>query len=195
VATVTDTGANAVSPSGVVSVSASDGGAVSPSSCTLKPSGGAAATCSVTYTPKAAGSPTVTATLQASYVDSSSSGTTVLSVSALPLAQVPSNVFTFGKVVLNKRRGTATIEIFLPDAGKLVLSGAGVKSVSKSVKGKTKVTLTLRLSGKAAKQLKRSHRRKTKITVKFTPTGGVTRTAHKTVTLVLNAKKTKQKGK
>jgi hypothetical protein len=104
-------------------------------------------------------------------------------------------VFTFGKVVLNKRRGTATIEIFLPDAGKLVLSGAGVKSVSKSVHGKTKVTLTLRLSTKAAKQLKRSHRRKTKITVKFTPTGGVTRTAHKTVTLVLNAKKTKKKGK
>jgi hypothetical protein len=194
-ATVTDTSANAVSPSGVVSVSASDGGAVSPSSCTLKPSGGAAATCSVTYTPKAAGSPTVTATLQASYVDSSSSGTTVLSVSALPLAQVPSNVFTFGKVVLNKRRGTATIEIFLPDAGKLVLSGAGVKSVSKSVHGKTKVTLTLRLSAKAGKQLKRSHRRKTKITVKFTPTGGVTGTAHKTVTLVLNAKKTKKKGK
>jgi hypothetical protein len=210
-ATVIDTSANAVSPSGVVSVSASDGGAVSPSSCTLKPSGGAAATCSVTYTPKAAGSPTVTATLQASPADSSSSGTTVLSVSALPVAQIlpprvitpppapvaqaPSNVFTFGKVVLNKRRGTATIEIFLPDAGKLVLSGAGVKSVSKSVHGKTKVTLTLRLSTKAAKQLKRSHRRKTKITVKFTPTGGVTRTAHKTVTLVLNAKKTKKKGK
>jgi hypothetical protein len=206
VATVTDTGANAVSPSGVVSVSASDGGAVSPSSCTLKPSEGAAATCSVSYTPKAAGSPTVTATLQASDADSSSSGTTVLSVSAPPAAQIlpppvitsgqaPSNVFTFGKVVLNKRRGTATIEIFLPDAGKLVLSGAGVKSVSKSVKGKTKVTLTLRLSAKAATQLKSSHRRKTKITVKFTPTGGVTRTAHKTVTLVLNAKKTKQKGK
>jgi hypothetical protein len=194
VATVTDTGANAVSPSGVVSVSASDGGAVSPSSCTLTPSGGAAATCSVTYTPKAAGSPTVTATLQASDVDSSSSGTTVLTVSALPVVQPPSNVFTFGKVVLNKRRGTATIEIFLPDAGKLVLSGAGVKSVSKSVHGKTKVTLTLRLSGKAAKQLKRSHRRKIEITVKFTPTGGVTRTAHKTVTLVLNAKKTKKKG-
>jgi hypothetical protein len=160
----------------------------------------------VSYTPKAAGSPTVTATLQASDADSSSSGTTVLSVSAPPAAQIlpppvitsgqaPSNVFTFGKVVLNKRRGTATIEIFLPDAGKLVLSGAGVKSVSKSVKGKTKVTLTLRLSGKAAKQLKISHRRKTKITVKFTSTGGVTRTVHKTVTLVLNAKKTKQKGK
>jgi hypothetical protein len=207
---VTDTGANPVSPSGTVEFSSSDGGAIAPAGCTLVAKEGTTATCSVTYTPKAAGSDTVTATLVASTADSKSSGSTVLSVSAPPpaplpevkpapqpepVASEPSNLFTIGKVTLHKKQGTATVKVKLPDAGKLVLSGTGVKRVSGSAKGKATVKVKLKLTGKALKRLKSKHRDKVKFTVQFTPTSGTARTVHKTVTLVLTGKTTKKKGK
>ena len=96
----------------------------------------------------------------------------------------PSNKFSFGKVKLNKKKGTAKLQVKVPGKGKVLLAGSGkVKGQKKKPKKKSKVTLTIKAKGKAAKALKKKGRAKIKVKVKFTPTGGDAKAKSKTIKL------------
>lgn len=95
-----------------------------------------------------------------------------------------SNLFSFGKVKLNKRKGTAAVQVKLPGAGKLVLVGSKtVKTKTVFVKRKSTITVTVKATGKAASTLKKKRQVKVKATFRFTPSGGKARTKSKSVTL------------
>jgi hypothetical protein len=88
----------------------------------------------------------------------------------------PSNEFTFGKVVRNKRRGTAQLPIDVPGPGTLTLNGQGVKAKTASGSGARTsvdaagtVKLAIRPKGKVKRKLLRRHRARVRIKVTFTP--------------------------
>jgi NHL repeat len=101
----------------------------------------------------------------------------------VPAAEKPSNAFSFGKVKLNKKKGTATLTVNLPGAGVITLTGKGVKAVkraggrgqarlAKAVTGPGAVKLAIKPKGKTKKTLSKKGKVKVKVTVTFTPTGG-----------------------
>jgi hypothetical protein len=105
--------------------------------------------------------------------------------SALPLEAprpAPSNAFSFGKLKLNKKNGTATQVVDLPGPGTLVLSGKGIKGLSEQVGGGS-VTLAITPVGKTKKQEKLKHSAKVKIGVTFTPIGSSANRQTKSVKL------------
>jgi hypothetical protein len=96
----------------------------------------------------------------------------------------PSNAFTFGKLKLNKKNGTATLQVKVPGAGKLQLIGSKtVAANSKSAKKKSTVALKVRAKGGAATKLRKKGKVKLTIRVKFTPAGGKAKVKPKTVKL------------
>ncbi len=94
----------------------------------------------------------------------------------------PDNRFTFGKLTLNKKKGTATLAVTVPGPGNLVLGGKDIKpqrpaaaarrSAMKPVTAAGETTLTIKAKGKAKKKLKKKGKAKLTATVTFTPTGG-----------------------
>jgi hypothetical protein len=96
----------------------------------------------------------------------------------------PSNLITFGKLKLNKRTGTATLTIKLPDAGTLTLAGKGVKKVVRSSKGAATLRLPITPSGPAKKALAKNGKTKLKLNLKFAPTGGTAGQTNKAVKLL-----------
>jgi BNR repeat-like domain len=105
--------------------------------------------------------------------------------SALPAnapQAAPANGFSFGKLKLNKKRGTATQVVNLPGPGTLALSGAGVKGLNEPVAGGS-VKLTIIPVAKKKKQVKRKHSAKIRIGVTFTPPGGSANTQSRKLTL------------
>jgi hypothetical protein len=95
----------------------------------------------------------------------------------------PPNEIEFGKLKLNRAKGTATLAIAVKDPGALSFQGKGIRKGKKAVSGTDRTTLPLKPVGAAKKSLKRSGTLKLTIKVTFTPTGGTPRTASKTVTL------------
>ena len=94
----------------------------------------------------------------------------------------PTNTFTFGATTRNKRKGTATLNLTLPNPGELVASGKGVKAsssgaavTSKSV-GAGSAKLLIKAKGKAAKTLNETGAVKVKPKITYTPSGGSPRT-------------------
>jgi hypothetical protein len=99
----------------------------------------------------------------------------------------PSNAFGFGKLKLNRKKGTATQVVDLPGPGALVLSGTGVKGVSQPVGGGS-VKLAIVPVGKKKQQVRRNHRAKLRIDVTFTPQGGLAGTQSKRLTVRIRKK-------
>ncbi|MBK8293729.1 MAG: CehA/McbA family metallohydrolase [Solirubrobacterales bacterium] len=100
------------------------------------------------------------------------------------LCPIPSNKFSFGKVKLNKKKGTAKLQVKVPGKGKVILAGSKkVKGQKNKSKKKSKITLTIKAKGKAAKALKKKGKTKIKAKVKFTPTGGKAKVKSKTIKL------------
>jgi YVTN family beta-propeller protein len=97
---------------------------------------------------------------------------------------IPSNRFKFGKVKKNRKNGTAKLQVQVPAAGVLKLSGKKIRSGKVKAAKAGKVTLTIRAKTKANKALKLHHRLKVRITVKFTPTGGTASSKNKKLTLI-----------
>src|SRR6476646_6301122 len=95
----------------------------------------------------------------------------------------PSNKISFGKLKLNKAKGTASLTVVLPGRGALVLSGKGVKRVTRSVAVQGKAALTVKASGKALKKLNEKGAVSLKAKVTFTPAGGTPGTASKSLSL------------
>jgi hypothetical protein len=92
-------------------------------------------------------------------------------------AQVtPSNSFTVGSITRNKKRGTATIGLTLPNPGELTATGAGAKTaggarISKAVAA-GQAQLVIKASGKKKRKLNRTGKVKLSLSVTYTPANG-----------------------
>lgn len=99
-----------------------------------------------------------------------------------PVAK-PSNRFKFGKLKLNRRKGTATLLVSVPGAGKLVLRGKGLKKATRAARRAGTVKLPLKPVGKARRKLLATGKAKLKAKVTFTPSGGSPLTRTRSLTL------------
>jgi PKD domain len=88
-----------------------------------------------------------------------------------------------GKVKLNRKAGTAKLTVNALGAGKLSLSGKGLKKQAKQLKKAGNAVLTLKPTGKALKALRRKGKAKVRVTAALLPKGGKTSRLSKTVVL------------
>jgi hypothetical protein len=93
----------------------------------------------------------------------------------------PGNTVTVRKTTLNKKKGTATLTVNVPNPGELTGSGKGVKVakaalISKTVTAPGAVKLTIRAKGKKKTTLSETGKVKVKPKITYTPTGGDPRT-------------------
>jgi virginiamycin B lyase len=100
-----------------------------------------------------------------------------------PPNQGPSSSFSFGKVKLLKKSGSASLTVALPGPGRLVLKGKGLITLTEAVKATGNLSLTIKPTKKTAKKLKKSGKAKVTAEVTFTPTGGAPHTESKSLTL------------
>ncbi len=122
----------------------------------------------------------------AAFPNSTAPGANGADMGAVEL-QLPSNAFTLGALKRHRRKGTATLSVTVPGAGRLVLGGAKVKAATKNAGGAGIVKLLIRAKGRAAKRLRRTGRAKVRAKVTFTPTApiaGIPRTQSRKVRLV-----------
>lgn len=100
-----------------------------------------------------------------------------------PISTKPSNHFTFGKLKLNKKKGTATVKVNVLGLGSLVLGGKGVKKVAVKAKTAGQVSLLVESAAKAKPMLEELGKVKLALKVTFTPVGGNPNTESTKVTL------------
>jgi hypothetical protein len=99
---------------------------------------------------------------------------------------VTASFVSFGlakKARLNRKKGTAALNVTLGAPGQLTLTGKKVKRRSKTVTAAGKVKLVIKAKGKAAKALRERGKAKVKFQVTYTPTGGLPTATIKSVTL------------
>jgi hypothetical protein len=107
------------------------------------------------------------------------------------------NTFTVGAATRNKKNGTATVAVTVPNPGDLTVTGTGIATSvpagarrAVAVRPGT-VDLTIRATGKKRKKLKRKGKVAIAPTITYTPTDGEPRT--ESLTLKLRTKKKKKK--
>jgi hypothetical protein len=86
----------------------------------------------------------------------------------------PTSAFTVGATKLNRKKGTATVALNLPNPGQLAATGGGAKiagSLSKSV-SPGPLDLVVKAKGKKKRKLNSTGKVKLAITITFTPTSG-----------------------
>jgi hypothetical protein len=101
----------------------------------------------------------------------------------------PTNTITFGKTRRNKKKGTATVTVNVPNPGELTASGKGVKAAgvtSKAVSGPGSAKLVLKAKGKKKRKLNDTGKVKLNATISYTPTGGAASTQSRKVKLKKN---------
>jgi hypothetical protein len=109
----------------------------------------------------------------------------------------PSNAFGLGEVKRNKKKGTATLTVDVPNPGELALSGKGVKTqragsgavASKAVTAAGTVKLLIKAKGKKKRKLNTRGKVKVNPKVTYTPTGGDPSTQSKKLKLKKRLKK------
>ena len=107
---------------------------------------------------------------------------------------IVSNAFTIATIRRNKKKGTATVTLNIPDVGVLVGSGKGVKAssagavTSKSV-GAGQAKLVVKAKGKKRRKLNATGKVKLNLAITFTPTGGKANTQSLKVKLKKKLKK------
>jgi hypothetical protein len=91
---------------------------------------------------------------------------------------VPTNTLTLGSTALNKKKGTATLNVTLPNPGDLTATGSGASAasagravISKAV-GAGPAQLLVKATGKKRKTLNATGKVKLNMTITYTPTGG-----------------------
>lgn len=91
----------------------------------------------------------------------------------------PTNTFTLGGITRNKKKGTATLTVNVPNPGELALSGKGVKRASaagaviaKEVTAAGEVKLLIKTKGRKRTKLNETGKVKVSFRVTYTPTGG-----------------------
>ena len=90
----------------------------------------------------------------------------------------PANTVTVGATTLNKKKGTATLNLTLPNAGDLTASGKGVTAssaggalISKAV-GAGAAQLLIKAKGKKKRKLNDTGKVKLNVTITYTPQNG-----------------------
>jgi hypothetical protein len=90
----------------------------------------------------------------------------------------PTNIVTVGATALNKKKGTATLNLTLPNPGELTASGSGVSAssaghavISKAVTPGA-AQLLVKATGKKKKTLTQTGKVKLSVSITFTPTNG-----------------------
>jgi hypothetical protein len=85
----------------------------------------------------------------------------------------PTNTVAFGTAVRNKKKGTATVTMTVPNAGTLSYGGFGVKIVGPaSAAAPGDFQLIVKVTGKRRKKLTRKGKASAAFNVGFTPAGG-----------------------
>jgi hypothetical protein len=85
---------------------------------------------------------------------------------------------------LNKKAGTATLAVKVPDAGTLTLAGKGVKKVVRPSKGAATLHLPIKPVGRTKKALAKIGKAKLVLSLTFAPSGGAAKPTSKTVHLI-----------
>jgi hypothetical protein len=90
---------------------------------------------------------------------------------------VPDNTFTFGGTTRNRKKGTATLTVKVPNPGELTGSGrdvkvAGAAVISTTVTAPGDVKLTIQAKGKNLRKLSDTGVVEVKARITYTPTGG-----------------------
>jgi hypothetical protein len=93
------------------------------------------------------------------------------------------NFFSFGKLSLNRKKGTATLAVDIPEPGAIVTSGKGIKKVTvRSAKAGT-VKVPLKAVGKGLRRLDRKGKLRALLRIAYSPVGGDTNTKRRKVIL------------
>jgi YVTN family beta-propeller protein len=94
--------------------------------------------------------------------------------------------FRVGRLVHNRRNGTARLQVKVASTGSILLFGSKVHAVTRKVKKAGSMFLTLHARVELNKRLKKIHRTNVRIRVTFTPTVGcgVPKTVHRSVALL-----------
>jgi hypothetical protein len=97
----------------------------------------------------------------------------------------PSNRFRFGRLSLDRHRGTATLRVQVPGAGSLSLYGHRVLPVSRTATRASTLALTVRPKRGVARAMRRSRRpARVTVTVTFAPSAGTPRAQGKALSLI-----------
>jgi hypothetical protein len=101
----------------------------------------------------------------------------------------PSNTVTVGTTTRNKKKGTATLHLTLPNPGELTASGNGVKAssagaVSSKAVGTGPAQLLIKAKGKKGNTLNETGKVKLTVGVRYTPTNGSAATQSVKVKLI-----------
>jgi hypothetical protein len=116
-------------------------------------------------------------------VTATDAGGTATTVTATTLVKAR-NRFTIGKLSRNRRNGTATLAVTVPEPGSTVVSGKGVKKATvRSARGGT-VKLPLKAAGKGLKRLNEQGKLKAQLKIAYSPEGGDTNSVSHKVTLL-----------
>jgi hypothetical protein len=99
----------------------------------------------------------------------------------------PSSAFSFGKLKLNRLRGTARLSVKLPGPGTLALAGEGLAAKRQRVAA-GQLMLLIKAKGKFSRLLSRVGKVKLRARVTFTPTGGDPNTQVRTIGLIKRAR-------
>jgi YVTN family beta-propeller protein len=100
-----------------------------------------------------------------------------------PIVVPPSNKFHFGRLVHNRKNGTARLQVKLASAGSVVLVGPKVHMVRKKIAAAGSLWLTIHARVKLNKMLKQTLRAKVGFRITFTPTGGTAKTTARSIVL------------
>jgi YVTN family beta-propeller protein len=104
-------------------------------------------------------------------------------------AAVCSSRFSFGRMIHNRKNGTVRLQVKLRSTGAILLFGKKVHAVTRKVKKKGSLFLTIHARVELNKRLKKIHRTNVRVRVTFTPSAGCGfKTVHRSVAL-LRAKK------
>lgn len=113
-----------------------------------------------------------------------------------PIVTPPSNKFTLSRTTISSKKGSATLSVSLPGAGKLDVLGTSkvgkktlkVGHVALNAGQAGSFQVTLKPSGAAKQALQKAGKLQVKLTLTFTPTGGTASTSTKNITLKLSRK-------
>jgi hypothetical protein len=125
-------------------------------------------------------------------------GTTTAPV---PGKGLPDNEFRLGRVKLDRRHGTARLEVWVPGPGSLQLGGSGIASPSRTqlreraVSRSGAVFLAIAATGKKQKMLLRRGRVKVRVQVAYLPIGGSRRIKTRALQLHFDAQSRLRRGR
>lgn len=103
-----------------------------------------------------------------------------------PAGETPSNLVSLGSAVVDRRNGVARLNVSVPGAGVLTMSGSQVLRESRSMSRAGLVLLTIKPTAKVRKALRKKGKVRVGIGVSFTPAGGTTGSKQRSVTLRMN---------